>query len=119
MGGKFVVRAGQHQFKTGEKIVSPSIVLPTAPSGDYSRKFLIPASTETAGNNIKIANPEFILGLNSDTHKPIFSEKIESENSQEDSSTRRIYADKSINFTSHLFVDSPVMNIHENDEDDS
>lgn len=39
MGGKFVVRAGQHKFESGEKVVSPVTVLPTAPN-DYSRKFL-------------------------------------------------------------------------------
>lgn len=39
MSGKFVVRAGQHKFESGEKAVSPVTVLPTAPN-DYSRKFL-------------------------------------------------------------------------------
>lgn len=37
MGGKFVVKAGQHQFKSGEKVVSPVTVLPTAPN-NYSHK---------------------------------------------------------------------------------
>ena len=37
MGGKFVVRAGQHKFESGEKVVSPVTVLPTAPS-QYSHK---------------------------------------------------------------------------------
>ena len=31
MSGKFVVRAGQHKFESGEKAVSPVTVLPTAP----------------------------------------------------------------------------------------
>ena len=37
MGGKFVVRAGQHLVESGEKVVSPVTVLPTAPN-DYSHK---------------------------------------------------------------------------------
>lgn len=37
MGGKFVVRAGQHKFESGEKVISPTTVLPTAPN-TYSHK---------------------------------------------------------------------------------
>lgn len=37
MGGKFVVKAGQHKFESGERVVSPVTVLPTAPNS-YSHK---------------------------------------------------------------------------------
>ena len=62
MGGKFVVRAGQHLFESGEKVVSPVTVLPTAPN-DYSRKFFIPTNAESAESNIQVGIPIHILGL--------------------------------------------------------
>lgn len=117
MGGKFVVRAGQHIFESGEKIVSPVTVLPTMPN-DYSRKFFIPTSVESAESNIRIGNPTHILGLKADDHKPIFSEKIKSNNSDKKTTTKRFYSDKSTNAIVHLFVDLPVMNVHESEDDD-
>lgn len=117
MGGKFVVRAGQHKFESGEKVVSPVTVLPTAPN-DYSRKFFIPTSVESAESNIKVGTPTHILGLRADDHKPIFSEKINSNSAEESVKTNRFYTDQSTNAIVHLFVDLPVMNIHESDEED-
>lgn len=118
MGGKFVVRAGQHKFESGEKVVSPVMVLPTAPN-DYSRKFFIPMSVESAESNIRVGNPTHILGLRSDDHKAIFSENIKLNSSDENITTNRFYTDKSTNAIVHLFVDLPVMNIHESDEEDA
>ena len=118
MGGKFVVRAGQHKFESGEKVVSPVTVLPTAPN-DYSRKFFIPTSVTSAESNIKVGTPTHILGLRADDHKPIFSEKINSNSSEESVETNRFYTDQSTNAIVHLFVDLPVMNIHESDEEEA
>lgn len=118
MGGKFVVRAGQHRFESGEKVVSPVTVLPTAPN-DYSRKFFIPTSVESAESNIKVGSPTHILGLRADDQKPIFSENIKSNSSKETIKTNRFYTDQSTKAIVHLFVDLPVMNIHENDDEDS
>ncbi|MFM2393145.1 MAG: hypothetical protein RLZZ546_1127 [Bacteroidota bacterium] len=39
MGGKFVVRAGQHIFESGEKIVSELPFLPTPSDGKYILEF--------------------------------------------------------------------------------
>ena len=118
MGGKFVVRAGQHIFESGEKVVSPITVLTTTPN-DYSRKFFLPTSVESAESNIKVGTPTHILGLRVDDHKPIFSEKINSNSSEESVETSRFYTDQSTNAIVHLFVDLPVMNIHESDEEDA
>ena len=118
MGGKFVVRAGQHLFESGEKVVSPVTVLPTAPN-DYSRKFFIPTNAESAESNIQVGIPTHILGLRAEDHKPIFSEKINSNSAEESVKTNRFYTDQSTNAIVHLFVDLPVMNIHESDEEDT
>ena len=118
MGGKFVVRAGQHLFESGEKVVSPVTVLPTAPN-DYSRKFFIPTNAESAENNIRVGSPTHILGLRADDHKPIFSENIKSNSSDETVKTNRFYTDQSTKAIVHLFVDLPVMNIYESDDDDA
>ena len=118
MGGKFVVRAGQHKFESGEKVVCPVTVLPTAPN-DYSRKFFIPTSVESAESNIRAGNPTHILGLRSDDHKALFSEKINSNSIEGSVKTNRFYTDKSTDAIVHLFVDLPVMNIHESDEQDA
>lgn len=116
MGGKFVVRAGQHKFESGEKMVSPVNILPTAPN-DYSRKFFIPPNAQSTESNIKVGQPTHILGLRTDDHKPIFSENIKPNNSDEIVKTNRFYTDKSTKAIVHLFVDLPVMNIHESDEE--
>ena len=118
MSGKFVVRAGQHKFESGEKAVSPVTVLPTAPN-DYSRKFFIPTNAESAENNIRVGSPTHILGLRADDHKPIFSENIKSNSSDETVKTNRFYTDRSTKAIVHLFVDLPVMNIYESDDDDA
>jgi hypothetical protein len=118
MSGKFVVRAGQHKFESGEKAVSPVTVLPTAPN-DYSRKFFIPTNAESAENNIRVGSPTHILGLRADDHKPIFSENIKSNSSDETVKTNRFYTDQSTKAIVHLFVDLPVMNIYESDDDDA
>lgn len=115
MGGKFVVRAGQHKFESGEKMVSPVTVLPTAPN-DHSRKFFIPMSVASTESNIQVGNPTHILGLRSDDHKAIFSEKINSNSTEESVKTNRFYTDQSTNAIVHLFVDLPVMNIHDSDD---
>ena len=115
MGGKFVVRAGQHKFESGEKMVSPVTVLPTAPN-DHSRKFFIPVSVAFTESNIQVGNPTHILGLRSDDHKAIFSEKINSNSTEERVKTNRFYTDQSTNAIVHLFVDLPVMNIHDSDD---
>ncbi|HCL0977442.1 TPA: hypothetical protein N1273_004938 [Salmonella enterica] len=39
MGGKFVVKAGQHQFKSGEKVVNEFPFLPTPSDGIYTLEF--------------------------------------------------------------------------------
>ena len=36
MGGKFVVRAGQHKFESGEKVVSHFPILPTVDKGLFN-----------------------------------------------------------------------------------
>lgn len=74
-GGKIIYRAGQHKFEGGQKVVSPMTVLPTVPN-DYSRKFFIPTSVESAESNIKVGTPTHILGLKADDHEPIFFEKL-------------------------------------------
>ena len=117
-GGKIIYRAGQHKFEGGQKVVSPMTVLPTVPN-DYSRKFFIPTSVESAESNIKVGTPTHILGLKADDHEPIFFEKINSNSSEESVETNRFYTDQSTNAIVHLFVDLPVMNIHESDEEDN
>lgn len=39
MGGKFVVRAGQHKFESGEKVINEIPFLPTASDGRYILEF--------------------------------------------------------------------------------
>ena len=114
---KFEAKAGQHKFEGGEKVVSPVTVLPTAPN-DYSRKFFIPKSEESTESNIRVGNPTHILGFRSDDHKPIFAENIKSNTTDEKIVTNRFYTDHSTKAIVHLFVDLPVMNIHESNEDE-
>lgn len=116
-GGKIVYQAGQHKFEGGQKVVSPMTVLPTAPN-DYSRKFFIPTSVESVESNIRVGNPTHILGLRSGDHKPLFYENIKSNNSAKNIETNRFYTNQSTDAIVHLFVDLPVMNIHESDDED-
>lgn len=39
MGGKFVVRAGQHKFESGEKVINDIPFLPTPSDGKYTLEF--------------------------------------------------------------------------------
>ena len=59
------------------------------------------------------------MGLRADDHKPIFSENIKSNSSDETVKTNRFYTDQSTKAIVHLFVDLPVMNIYESDDDDA
>ena len=82
-------------------------------------KFFIPTNAESAENNIRVGSPTHILGLRADDHKPIFSENIKSNSSDETVKTNRFYTDQSTKAIVHLFVDLPVMNIYESDDDDA
>ena len=117
-GGKILYQAGQHKFESGKKVVSPVTVLPTPPK-DYSRKFLIPNSIESEDSNIRVGKPTRILGLSESDNKPIFLEEIKSNSSEDVIETKRFYAPQPTNAIVHLFVDLPVMNIHESDDEDS
>lgn len=66
-----------------------------------------------------MGNPTHILGVRSDDHKPLFAENIKSSGSDESIKTNRFYTDQSTNAIVHLFVDLPVMNIHESDEEEA
>ena len=62
MGGKIVLRAVQHKFESGGKVVSPVTVLATAPN-DCMSKFFIPTSAESIKSNIKVDSSTHIWGL--------------------------------------------------------
>ncbi|WP_353172669.1 hypothetical protein [Acinetobacter rudis] len=114
--GKVVFKAGQHVFESGERVLAPENVLPKAPT-DYSRKFFIPPKVESLEKNIKHSNPTQIIGFRTDDHEPVFFEYLNTKGQEQEIETKRFYIDKLTNTIVHLFVDLPVMNIHENDDD--
>ena len=125
MGGKFVVRAGQHLFESGEKVVSPITVLPTAPN-DYSHKVNYKFEyTDGTGSIIttpyEIQKQVFIL--EEGTSKLIAKRNLN--NSTEDT-TLRFYTSEAKPFTALLFnsenitmdrPDDPFFNEEEVDEE--
>ena len=125
MGGKFEVRAGQHLFESGEKVVSPVTVLPTAPN-DYSHKVNYKFEyTDGTGSIIttpyEIQKQVFIL--EEGTSKLIAKRNLN--NSTEDT-TLRFYTSEAKPFTALLFnsenitmdrPDDPFFNEEEVDEE--
>lgn len=125
MGGKFVIRAGQHKFESGEKVVTPATVLPTAPN-DYSHKVNYQFEyTDGAGN--KIDMPESIqkqvFVVEKDSSKILARRNLTK--SDEDSTLRFHTAEekpfKAMLFNSENFKldkpDDPFFNEEEIDED--
>lgn len=125
MGGKFVVMAGQHKFESGEKVVSPVTVLPTAPN-NYSHKVNYKFEyTDGTGSIIttpyEIQKQVFIL--EEGTSKLIAKRNLN--NSTEDT-TLRFYTSEAKPFTALLFnsenitmdrPDDPFFNEEEVDEE--
>ena len=125
MGGKFVVRARQHLFESGEKVVSPITVLPTAPN-DYSHKVNYKFEY-TDGTGSIITTPDEIqkqvFVLEEGTSKLIAKRNLN--NSTEDT-TLRFYTSEAKPFTALLFnsenitmdrPDDPFFNEEEVDEE--
>ena len=108
MGGKFVVRAGQHKFESGEKVVSPVTVLPTAPN-NYSHKVNYKFEY-TDGDGKKIDLPENIqkevFVLEDDTKKLLVQRNLN--NSNEDT-TLRFHTEEAKPFTALLFNSDDVI----------
>lgn len=102
MGGKFVVRAGQHKFESGEKIVSPMNILPTAPN-NYSHKVNYKFEY-TDENGQKIDPPENfhkqVFVIETDTKKLLVQRNLN--NSNEDT-TLRFYTAEAKPFKALLF----------------
>lgn len=108
MSGKFVVKAGQQQFKSGEKVISPVTVLPTVPN-DYSHKINYQFEyTDEQGN--KIESPQFfekeVFVIKDDTQKIITKRSLDNMKSD---TTLRFYTEKEEKFTSLLFQSNEVM----------
>lgn len=102
MGGKFVVRAGQHKFESGEKVVSPITVLPTAPN-NYSHKVNYKFEY-TDGTGSKIDSPDEIkkqvFVIEDSTSKLIAQRNLN--NAMEDT-TLRFHTAEEKPFTALLF----------------
>ncbi|KHO14258.1 hypothetical protein NT90_16810 [Acinetobacter baumannii] len=102
MGGKFVARAGQHKFESGEKIVSPVAVLPTAPNS-YSHKVNYKFEY-TDENGEKIDPPEDfnkqVFVIDTDSKKLLVQRNLN--NSNEDT-TLRFYTAEARPFKALLF----------------
>lgn len=108
MSGKFVVKAGQQQFKSGEKFVSPVTILPTVPN-DYSHKINYQFEyTDEQGN--KIESPQSfeqeVFIIKDDTQKIITKRSLDNVKSD---TTLRFYTEKEEKFTSLLFQSNEVM----------
>lgn len=108
MSGKFVVKAGQQQFKSGEKVVSPVTVLPTVPN-DYSHKINYQFEyTDEQGNKMEL--PQFfekeVFVIKDDTQKIITKRSLDNMKSD---TTLRFYTEKEEKFTSLLFQSNEVM----------
>lgn len=108
MGGKFVVKAGQHQFKSGEKVVSPVTILPTVPN-DYSHKVNYQFEyTDEQGNKVEPLESfgKEVFVIKNDTQKLITKRPLYNIKSD---TTLRFYTEKEEKFTSLLFNSNDVM----------
>ena len=121
MGGKFVVRAGQHKFESGEKVVSPVTVLPTAPN-NYSHKVNYQFQYKDGDGN-KIDPPENIqkqaFVIENDTKKLLAQRNL---NNLNEDTTLRFHTAEEKPFTALLFnSDDVILDFPEdpfkNDED--
>jgi len=112
MAGKFEVKAGQHIFKNGEKVVSPKTVLPTVPNNyshkvDYQFEYTSPDGHKLDITEIK----KEVFVLEKDTNKFLVKRKL---NNQNEDTTLRFYTEYEKPFTSILFnSDEIIMSIPE------
>lgn len=102
MGGKFVVMAGQHKFESGEKVVSPVTVLPTA-LNNYSHKVNYKFEyTDEDGK--KIDPPESFIKqvfvMENDTKKLLAQRNL---NNPNEDTTLRFHTAEEKPFTALLF----------------
>lgn len=112
MAGKFEVKAGQHIFKNGEKVVSPKTVLPTVPN-NYSHKVDYQFEyTSPDGHKLDITEiGKEVFVLEKDTNKFLVKRKL---NNPNEDTTLRFYTEYEKPFTSILFnSDEIIMSIPE------
>ncbi len=106
MGGKFVVRAGQHKFESGEKIVSPVTVLPTAPntySNQVNYKF---EYTNSEGEKIEgVQTNKKVFIVESDSGRLLAKRQLLE--ADKDTSLR-FYTSEEKPFTAMLFYDDVI-----------
>ena len=122
MGGKFVVRARQHLFESGEKVVAPITVLPTAPN-DYSHKvnykFKYTDSDGEKSESIETNKKVFVV--DDDTGQLLVQRKLLESNQD---TSLRFYTSVEKPFTAMLFyddvisMDSPIDTFIDEDEDE-
>lgn len=106
MGGKFVVRAGQHKFESGEKVVSPVTVLPTAPnaySNQVNYKFEYTNSEGEKVDDVETNKKVFVV--ENDSGRLLAKRQLLEANKD---TSLRFYTSEEKPFTAMLFYDDVI-----------